>query len=214
MSIRTRLGEEEGSALLSALMVTTLLTMVGAVLALTTVTETLISANYRTARGTLYAAEGGLERAMADLRGIADWSVVLTPPPANMVSGFDDGAAAPRGPDGTTLDLARLTASRQADSDARYGPGPNSPMWRLFAHADLSRLHPADIPPAMAYVTVWVADDPAEQDGDPSRDSNGVLMLRAEAFGPLAARSIVEATVKRPAGAVRAVSVVAWRHIR
>ena len=211
------LGQDGGSALLSALMVVTLLTMVGSVLALTTVTETLISANYRTARGTLYAADAGLERAMADLRVSANWSLVLKPPPANLTSGFNDGAAAPRGPDGTTLDLTKLTELQQADSDARYGkagPDPNRPAWRLFAHADLTRLRPADIPSAMAYVTVWVADDPAEQDDDPSRDSNGVLLLHAEAFGAVGARSQVEATVQRAQSAERTVHVVSWRHIR
>jgi hypothetical protein len=50
----------------------------------------------------------------------------------------------------------------------------------------------------LAYVVVWVADDTAERDGDPSRDANGVLLLHAQAFGPRGARKSVDATVMRP----------------
>jgi hypothetical protein len=47
------------------------------------------------------------------------------------------------------------------------------------------------------YVGVWVADDPSEQDGDPYADTNGVVTLHAEAFGPLGSHKVVEVTVAR-----------------
>jgi hypothetical protein len=42
-----------------------------------------------------------------------------------------------------------------------------------------------------------VADDPSETDGDPTRDSNGVLSLRVEAYGTAGSRKVLEVTVAR-----------------
>ncbi len=53
------------------------------------------------------------------------------------------------------------------------------------------------------YVVVWVADDPADgvdlntPDGNPLIDSNGVLTLHAEAFGPGGTRKTIEVTIAR-----------------
>lgn len=204
---------ERGAALICALMVTALLTTLGAALAFLMATETVISANYRSASEALYAADAGVERAMADLRA-TDWTGVLAPPPANVMSGFDDAAMSPVDPSGAPLDLTRLTAALQGQSDARYGVGPDSPGWRLFAHADLTRLMPAASISTPAYVVVWVADDAEDGDGNPSRDSNGVLMLRAESFGIAGAHRIVEATVARPGGVASAIRLASWREIR
>ena len=44
---------------------------------------------------------------------------------------------------------------------------------------------------------MWVSDDPAEGDGNPLNDTNGVLTVRAQAFGPFNTRRLVEATVAR-----------------
>jgi hypothetical protein len=74
----------------------------------------------------------------------------------------------------------------------------------LFAYGPLAALAPgAELPP-LEYVVVLVADDPAENDNDPLHDGRteanpgtGLLLLRAEAFGPDAAHSAVEATVAR-----------------
>jgi hypothetical protein len=47
------------------------------------------------------------------------------------------------------------------------------------------------------YIAVWVADDPAETDGNPLADGNGTLTLHAEAYGPNGSRKVVEVTVAR-----------------
>jgi hypothetical protein len=47
------------------------------------------------------------------------------------------------------------------------------------------------------YVAVWIGDDPGEVDDNPDMDSNGVLMMRAQAFGPAGASSIIEVTLSR-----------------
>jgi hypothetical protein len=128
---------------------------------------------------------------------LEDWRDVPGTAVGAATPDFHDGAAAPRLPDGTVLDLARLTAERQAESNAGYGASADRPVWRLFAHAPLSRLVPADALPLAAYVVLWIADDVEDRDGDPSRDSNDVLMVRSEAFGLQGARRRIEATLER-----------------
>jgi hypothetical protein len=93
------------------------------------------------------------------------------------------------------VDLAQRTVARQAESDAFYALTPNRPVWRLLAHAPLDRLTGSGAAPV--YIIVWIADDVDEADGDPLHDSNGVLMLRAEALGLRGARRRIEVTVAR-----------------
>src|SRR5512134_1341344 len=122
--------DERGVAVLIALLMALLIGAVAAALVALTTTETLISASFRQGREAAYGAEAALERALHDLAPMADWSPVLVAPPANLTSSFDDGDVKPRGPDGRTLDLARLTAERQSESDSRDGPalfGADSP---------------------------------------------------------------------------------------
>jgi hypothetical protein len=47
------------------------------------------------------------------------------------------------------------------------------------------------------YIAVWIADDPAEVDGNPSADTNGTLTLHAEAYGPMGTHKVIEVTVAR-----------------
>jgi hypothetical protein len=46
-------------------------------------------------------------------------------------------------------------------------------------------------------VLVWIADDPAEDDGDRAADTNGILLVRAEAIGENGSRRSIEAAVRR-----------------
>jgi hypothetical protein len=216
-----RLGDEHGAALVCALMVMTLVAALGGALAFLVASETMISANYRTAHEILYAADAGLDGAAAELRRISSWSDVLLAPPGNTTSAVDDGSMMPRAPDGTTLDLAQLTSALQADSDTRFGPpgaNPNSPRWRLFAHGGLDRLLPAGLPSPPAYLVVWVADDVEDGDGDVEHDANGVIMMRSVAFGPRGGRRAIEATLARAGdlggGSEAPVRVFSWRDVR
>lgn len=204
--------DERGVAVLMALLMALLIGAVAAALVALTTTETLISASFRQGREAAYGAEAALERALHDLAAMPDWSSVLFAPPANITSSFDDGEDRPRGPDGRTLDLARLTADRQRDSDLHDGPaifGADSPQWRLFAHGPPRSLLPLpglDLP---LYLVVWVADDESDGDGDPTVDRNGRLLVRAVAFGAGGARRSAEALVARTdAGDLQ---LLAWR---
>jgi hypothetical protein len=48
-----------------------------------------------------------------------------------------------------------------------------------------------------AYVVVWMADDPSENDGDPLADSNGVITVLAQAMGSSGTIRSVEVTVAK-----------------
>jgi Tfp pilus assembly protein PilX len=192
-----RMAGQRGVALLSVLMVTALLGTVAAALVFVVTIESMTSGNHRLAQTSIYAADAALERAIGDLGSLADWGAV--PATATVAaSDFFDGDPAPRLPDGTVLDLAKLAADRQAESDAIYAPTANRPVWHVFGRAALSTLLPENAASNSAYLVVWVADDGDDGDGDPLRDSDGVVMLRAEAFGPSGARRRIDAVVARP----------------
>ncbi len=222
------MSDQKGIALVCALMITALLGTLGAALAVLVATETLISGNHRDALAALYAADAGIDRAIGDLRMLSAWHAVPGDVATTASPDFRDGASTPRLADGMILDLRRLTLQRQADSNAVYGAAADRPVWRLFAHAPIVRLLPAGLIQSPAYVVVWIADDVGDGDGDPSRDSNGVLVVRAEAFGLAGGRRAVDATVARedaedagegdlvPAASVtpRNVRMISWREVR
>jgi hypothetical protein len=201
---------EKGAALIIALLVAVLLGALAAGAITIAMTDTLIADSHRAAHEAACASEAALDRALHDLAALADWSLALAPPPANVVSTFNDGRTVASAPDGRRLDLIRLTVDRQADSDSRDGPflaPADRPQWRLYAHAPIADL-PVDGPAGPpAYLIVWVADD-ADGDGDPLADGNSQVLVRAEAYG-IGARRGVEAAIRRGPGAV--VQVLARR---
>jgi len=92
--------------------------------------------------------------------------------------------------------------------------GLNNPRWRLFAWGPAERLVGDGV---AGYVAVWVADDPEEQDDDPSTDGGaeggrGVLLVTAQAFGPGGIRCTVEVAVgRKPLLTTR---ILAWSAVR
>src|SRR5688572_23718933 len=106
--LRARVCDEQGVALIIALMSTMLLMALGMALILTAMTETRISANYREGSEALYAADAGIERVMQDLLTVPDWNTVLAD--GGTTSAFIDGAPGVRTlRDGTTIDLTEAT---------------------------------------------------------------------------------------------------------
>jgi hypothetical protein len=212
-------SSDRGAALIAALMITALIGALVASLVFVVVTESRIGRNQQAAESGGYAAAAGVERLIGELRRLPAWQLV--PSARSAVPSFNDGQMTPRLADGTTLDLARLTVDRQARSDAFYPDGVSRPQWTLYAHASLSRMTADDSWWPTPYVVVWVADDPDDGDGDASRDANGVLLVRAEAFNVRGAWRAVEATlaasiVRDGAGVpiASSVAVVAWSEAR
>lgn len=184
--------------------------------------DSLASANHGAAQQALYAADAALEETISELQA-ADWAAL---PGAFASSRLRDGSANPRSPDGTRLDLARLAAARQAESDARFSGLPDRPVWRLAGRARFGDLLPGLIVPP-AYLLVWIADDPEDRDGDSQRDSNRTVVVRAEAFGASGAHRTVEATLMLQVAAPpvedpdapppperREVRMLVWREVR
>jgi len=214
-----RRSSNRGAALIAALMITSLVAALIASLVFIIATESRIGRNQQAAESGGYAADAGLERLIGELRRLPTWQLV--PSVASTAPSFNDGRMAPMLADRTPLDLARLTSDRQAASNAFYPNGPNRPQWTLYAHASLARITAADARWSTPYVVVWVADDPEDGDGDPRRDSNGVILARAEAFNVRGGRRAVEATlgasIVRDADAVpimSRVTLIAWREAR
>jgi hypothetical protein len=191
-----RIRDERGTALIIALMAMMLLTALGAAVVMVSSTETHISSNYRNGQEALYAADAAVERVMQDLLMIPRWNDILN---GSAQSGFVDGGASGQKtlPGGGVMTLTSATAALQADTDTLNQWGANNPHWQLFAWGPLSDMLPNNVIDSPMYVAVWVADDPAETDGNPAADSNGTLTLHAEAIGPSGSRKIVEVTIAR-----------------
>jgi hypothetical protein len=228
---------EHGIALLVAMMAMLLMMALGAAVVLTTSSEAIIAATFRNSREGVYAAEAVLERALDDLLTTPGWNPVLD---GSLRSTFVDGA--PRGSrplaDGSAIDLGqainlancrKITACTTTDMDAVTMDrpwGPNNPRWQLYAYGRLSEMLPVGAINSPYYVMVMVGDDPSENDDNPLQDGvspgnpgSGVLAMRAEAFGPAGAHTVIEVTVARIAAAglesgPAGVRIVSWRELR
>jgi len=197
-----RLADEQGTALIIALMAMMLLTALGAAVVMVGNTETHIAMNYRNSTEALYAADAAVERVVEDLLLIPRWNDILA---GTAKSGFVDGTSSLSKalPGGGHVNLDAATAALQAETDAQNLWGPNNPQWKLFAWGPLTDILPNSVIDSPMYVAIWVADDPADgpgdgtQDGNPLVDMNGTLTLHAEAIGPSGTRKVVEVTVAR-----------------
>jgi hypothetical protein len=216
LRVASPLSSERGSALVVAMMTMMLLTALGIALILTTSTETMLAANYGSGQEALYAADAAMERAMLEIPGVTDFDALLS---GSIKSTFIDGAAGSRDlPDGSRMDLVALTNLANCGTTGGCGPdqmnavtadrpwGPNNPRWQLYAYGRLDNLLPSGQMNSPYYVVVWVGDDPSETDNDPTRDDGngsagpgrGVILLRAEAFGPRGSHRRLESAVQRP----------------
>jgi hypothetical protein len=206
------------------LFVLTLAAALGASIALTAASESIVAGGFVRTIEARYAAEAALERAIVDLRSAADLSPIV----AGLVqSTFVDGPPGMRRlADGSALDLASVvslancgkssacsSADLASNSTGQRPWGADNPTWRLFAHGPATALLPADAIVSSCYLVVLVGDDPSETDADPSTDGDapcsfeqtppscnpgsGAVALRAEAFGPRGAHQIVEAIVEQ-----------------
>jgi hypothetical protein len=218
----------EACVLLIALLLTLLMSALGAAFSLVAASETLIARNFVNSEEALAAARAAAERAIADLDALPDWNLVIN---GTVRSTFTDGlpVGARQLADGTSIDLAQVvnlanchktTACTAAEMDATTPDRPwaaNNPRWQPFMYGKLRNIVPGRVVDSSYYVVVLVADDPSEQDDDPSRDSDapnpgaGVMVVRAQALGVRAAQKTIELTVARTsAGHCR---VIAWRPI-
>lgn len=187
-------------AVLSALFATALLMALGVSIVLIGTTEATLAAHDRAARAVREAALAAAHLAVADLRRQPSWSAVLAPgavPEQSAARGrAADASLTPLPPwGGPVLDLRALTAEVQSAADTGFG---DPQVWRLYESGSLQGLVPA-VDPGPWYLAVWVADDGADGDGDPLSDANGILAVRAVAFGPRDQRVTAAVSVMKTA---------------
>jgi Tfp pilus assembly protein PilX len=207
-TLSARWRDESGVALIVALMSLLLLTALGLALVLTTSTETMIASNFSNGQEGLYAADAGIERAMQDVLTVADWNTILAG--ATTSAFIDGGSTGDRVlPGGNTVNLLqvvnmanceKLAACTAAEMNTVTPERPwaaNNPRWQLYAYSGMNDIIPTGTVNSPFYVIVMVADDASETDGDPAKDANGVLAMRAEAFGPGNAHKVIEVTLAR-----------------
>ena len=204
--LRARMSNQDGSALVIALLAMMLLTALGAGVVMVSTTESRIAGNYRDSQEALYAADAAVERVVQDLLLVPRWNDILN---GTTQSGFTHGSSTSPTPlpGGGTATLCcgtnTATAQLQAETDTLNLWGANNPRWRLFAWGPLNTMLPDDRIDSRMFVAVWVADDPADSadgstiDGNPLLDANGTLTLHAEALGPGGTRKVIEVTVAR-----------------
>jgi PilX N-terminal len=215
--VSRRLAREDGIALLVAMLAMLLLSALGAGLLLTTSSETIIAANFRSSAEEFYAAEAGLERVLDSLQAAPDWNAwTMGLDRSSFVDGPPSGVRTLG--DGTTIDLAqvvnlancqKITPCSDAEMDAVSGDRPwgsRNPRWVLCGYGPLSGVLPAGSVTSAVYIAVLVAGGLGQ--GSPPANS---LALRAEAFGVRGGLKVIEATVARADTGVRMLS---WRTVR
>lgn len=205
-------SEDRGAALVAVLLVTALLSALGAAVTVAANLDTAIASTFRVESELSYAAEAAVERALQDVRVTTNWSDILA---GVAMSSFLDPVAVPVLPSGGTLDVPALTRQLQAAANSTYG-GPDTPRWRVFSSGRFSNLAGAGSIDSAAYLVVWVADDASEADGNPAVDSNGVLLVHGQAIGSGGRTRALDVTVTR-AGAPTGqpgLRVISWREGR
>ena len=168
---------EGGAALIVAVLTLTMVGAVAAALALNAATDAMLAAEFERAHEARYAAEAGLERAIADLPAIVDWNALAG---GLAASTFVDGP--PLGgrtlADGSTLELSRV---------------PPTPAWHLFAYGPIDALLPGGRIRSRFYIVALVAAAPSVS------GTQQAVWLRCEAFGPRGSHQMAQAVLE-PSG--------------
>ena len=183
-------------ALASAFLLTIVLGSLLAGAAMVAGVERQTAAAHQTTLRLRQIAEGGVVLAAAELQR-REW------PPVLAGAGSDQW----RGPLSAVIDVAALTAAIEHETMMAGAHGADTPVWRLFAQAAWQAV--ADHP-ARGDLIVWVADDWEEGDGDPVRDSNDRLLVRAAAVDGTAAAWTEALCERGPDGRVRTRYVRVW----
>jgi len=211
---------DRGAALLMAITLVLIVAAIAAAVSVTSRTETLIAASFREGKEMLYAAEGAIALAVRDLDGTADWNQVLSGAPSSFTDGASTGSRTL--PGGGTITLCCGPGSVTADVQQRaHGGrdwGADTPQWKMFAWGRAADWLPAGRLFTPVYVAVWIADDPADGDGNPVLDANGILLLHAVALGISGGRRAVEVIVQRPATSEfpppQGLRILSWQDVR
>jgi hypothetical protein len=205
---------ESGSAMLVAMMVASTMLSLGLGLVAAAATERAMAANVRMGAQALYASEALAEYVAAELMSDASWTPALA---GARRSAFLEPTSSPVAPWNEPIDLAGLTSRLQQASDIEW-PGADAPRWQLFAAGSFAALS-GSVRAAPIFMIAWIADDPADNDGDPGFDSDEVLMVRVQGHGPGGLHRTLHLVLRRTdeddEGPLAArVRVLSWREMR
>ena len=131
----------------------------------------------------MYAADAAIERTVQDVLTVPDWNNMLS---GAQRSAFVDGAASGTRtlPNGAVINLGEATnmincgklttcSATEMNTSTEDRPwGLNNPRYQLFAYGPSNQFIETGTLNSPFYVIVWVADDPAEDDDDPTTDGN------------------------------------------
>jgi hypothetical protein len=182
--------------------------------------EVAVAERFVQAADALYAADAALAVVLSELRGVPDWSLVLsgahTSPGAQ--GPFGGSPLVPGGGHVAVCCGAQSAAGRlTAETAASPLPARRSVQWRPFFWSTAHALMPSSLPSRL-YLVVWVADDEMDDEADTTVDGNGVIIVRAEAVAPDGLRRAVEAYIGRSAAedgnGGHHVRVLGWREVR
>jgi len=215
---------ERGIAVVATLLALVLVSGLGTALLLLSSGETLAAANYRDALLASYAAEAAIEEVVPGLQKRDDWNPLLMSADGIRAAETTASSGALRImlPGGRAIDFAALTArancpqvvpspavcsDAQMDASTADRPwGRNNPRWRLYSWGPFDGRLP-DVDGSGVVVAVWLADDPSENDDNPSLDGSGagndgagIILVRAESFGPRGSHARVDTTVMLSGG--------------
>jgi hypothetical protein len=154
----------------------------------------------RTAYAADAAAQLGVD-AVSQAPEFARW------PASGSVGALDGGARLMAIAPAEVVDLNARTAELNQAAARDWPLGANTPQWRLMGWGRFPGLSP-EAAVSAPRVAIWIADDVMDRDEAAGDDENGVLMIRAEAFGAGGAARGVVAHVIREGGRVR---VLSWR---
>lgn len=189
-----RAASDTGGALILVLVLTSLLSALGLALITLIGTERTIAGNVQSGHSVRYAADALAERVVADLERQSDWTAVLS---GAVRSAFFAGSLRPQTSWHEVLDLTRLTADLQRQTDTGRPLGPNAPRWTLFASGTFDDLVSGTGRDFPAFLLAWVADDDGDGDGNAGVETNGLLQVRIEARGFGGLRRAVHLVLKR-----------------
>ncbi len=170
-------------------------------------TERAIASTHVRAVQTAYAAEAALHLAVETIARLP--SSRRWPSEGNIAALASSAHMMAVGP-GETVDLDARTEDLNREALRRWPLGAGPPRWRLMGWGRLPGPAAGALPDDsfVFRVAVWVADDVMDADGIAAEDDNGLVMIRAEAFGLGGAARAVVAHVRRVEDGVR---IVSWR---
>ena len=207
---------ERGIALIVTIMALLLMSALTAALVLTSTSETIIAAHFRSQIEGRYAAEAVIARAIEDLASAGDWTPVIE---GSLRSPWVDGPSSGTRTlsDGSTIDLVQAlnlanceksTACSQADLAAVTPDRPwgaNNPHWTPYAFGPLRDLRAGGAIDSPYYVLLLAGNGPVPP----------LLAMRAEAFGPRGAHAVIEVTAGyNDDPGQGAVKILSWREVR